>query len=89
MQNHTLVEMIKYLSVGRCKKYTLLVCYDGSGEAIYSVSAEFVGGDVSDRAFAEDICRDRRAAERFLYLIAYNEAEPCHLKDIVCDMLPL
>ena len=89
MQNNILIEIIKYLSIGRRIKYSLLASYDGSGEAIYSVSAEFMEGDVSDRAFAEDTCRDRKTAERFLYLIASEEAEPCHLNDIVYDMLPL
>lgn len=89
MQNNILVEISKYLPSGRCIKYILYLLRDGSGEEIYSLSAEFTGGEYCDRAFVEDISHDRGRAERFLYLIAFEEVEPCHLRDVVYDLLPL
>ena len=85
MQNRILLELNKYLPSGRHIKYTLYVC----GEDKYSVCAEFVGEDSDDRELAEDICRDRKSAEDFIYLLSRNEVEPCHLMDIVYDMLPI
>ena len=86
MKNDKIVEISKYLPSGRCIKYTLFESCNEYGAEIFSVSAEFVGYSLE---LVEDICRDRKSAEKFLYLIASENVEPCHLKDIVYDMLPL
>lgn len=89
MKNNKIVEISKYLLCGRCIKYTLIESRDKENREVFSVSAEFVGEPESECEIANDICRDRGSAEQFLYLIAAGEAEPCHLKDIIYDMLPL
>lgn len=89
MKNNKIIEISKYLPSGRVIKYTLFECCDERCGEVFSVSVEFVGDAKSECEFAEDICRDRRIAEQFLYLIAEEEVEPCHLGDIVYDMLPL
>lgn len=89
MKNNKIIELIKHLPSGRSIKYTLFEEHGGLGEGIFSVSAEFVGDTQDECEFARDVCRDSRVAERFLYLIATEEVEPCHLKDIVYDMLPI
>ena len=89
MKNNKIIELIKYLPSGRSIKYTLFEDRSELGEEVFSVSAEFVGDTQGECEFARDICRDSRVAERFLYLIATEEVEPCHMKDIVYDMLPI
>lgn len=89
MKNNKIIELIKHLPSGRSIKYTLFEDRSELGEEVFSVSAEFVGNEQEKCEFAEDICRESRVAERFLYLVATEEVEPCHLKDIVCDMLPI
>ncbi|MBE6608604.1 MAG: hypothetical protein E7633_08620 [Ruminococcaceae bacterium] len=89
MKNHIFVELIKQLSSHKSIKYLLFVSHNDLGEEIFSISAEFVGDASGESAIAEDICRDRKRAENFLYLIASEEVEPCHICDIVYDMLPL
>ena len=89
MKNDKIVEISKYLPSGRCIKYTLLESSDEFGFSAFSVSAEFVGDRQDGCEIAKDICRDRMSAERFVYLIAAESVEPCHLGDIVYDMLPI
>jgi hypothetical protein len=89
MKNDKIVEISKYLPSGRCVKYTLFESSDERRTEIFSVSAEFVGDTQDECEFAKDICRDRKVAERFVYLIAAESVEPCHLKDIIYDMLPI
>ena len=40
-------------------------------------------------AYAEDITDRKDAAERFLALISEGGLEPCHLYDLLEDLLPL
>ena len=89
MENDKIVEISKYLPSGRCVKYTLLESSDEFGAEVFSVSAEFVGDRQDGCEIVKDICRDRKVAERFVYLIAAESVEPCHLKDIIYDMLPI
>ncbi len=64
--------------------YRLYISQSEDGE-IYSLSVEMSG----ECSHAEDVCRNRSRAEEFLYLLAKEEVEPCHLLDVVYDMLPL
>ena len=89
MKNDKIVEISKYLPSGRVIKYTLFECRDGRESEVFSVSAELAGDRQGGCEIAKDICRDRMSAERFVYLIAAESVEPCHLKDIIYDMLPI
>lgn len=52
----------------------------------YSIAIEDRFGH---RAFVEDVTDDYEAAKRFLQLLCQEDAEPCHLFDLVEDSLPL
>lgn len=68
----------------RYAEYVLNV-EENRGESICSVEITMCG----DREYAYDICRDVSRAREFLWSLADGEVEPCHLKDIVYDLLPL
>lgn len=53
----------------------------GYSVAICSRNAKF--------AYARDITENRDAAERFFALICKGGLDPCHLNDVLEDMLPL
>lgn len=52
----------------------------------YSVA---ICGKNGQFAFASDITNRRDAAERFFSLICKGDLAPCHLYDVLEDMLPL
>lgn len=79
-----IVRIDKRNSINMLITYRLYVSQSEDGE-IYSLSVEMSG----ERSRAEDVCRDRSRAEEFLYLLAKEEVEPCHLHDILYDSLPL
>lgn len=84
------MDMLEIFNIKKKNSINMLIEYklylsQTEGEKIYSVSIE----TAQDRAFAEDVCRDRKSAEDFLYLLAREEVEPCHLLDIVYDVLPI
>ncbi len=84
MNLRELVVINKQNSINMLITYKLYISKTREDD-IYSMSIE-TSDDIS---FAEDICCDRESAERFLYLLAKEEVEPCHLHDIVYDTLPL
>ncbi len=79
-----IIEINKNIYGNRSVEYTLYIS-EKEGEEICSIGVKIA----EDKAFAEDVCRDRKRAEDFLYLIAREELEPCHLLDVVCDALPI
>lgn len=79
-----IVRIDKRNSINMLITYKLYVSKSEEGE-IYSLSVEKAG----ECSCAEDVCRDRIRAEDFLYLLAKEELEPCHLTDVLYDMLPL
>ncbi len=87
MENAALCEIIKIdkkISENRYARYILYIS-EKDGYNICSIGVEIS----EDKAFAEDFCRDRKTAEKFLYLIADEGLEPCHLPDVIYDILPI
>ena len=87
MENNSLrpiIQINKNTIDNRSARYTLYVS-ERESEKIYSISVCIE----DDTAFAEDITRGRKRAEEFLYLIAGEELEPCHLLDVLYDTLPI
>lgn len=56
------------------------------GRQTYSVAV--YDGNLG-HAYASDVTDDRTPAEKFLYLISEGGPEPCHLYDVLEDVLPL
>lgn len=56
------------------------------GRNAYSVA---VYSSSTGCAFAEDVTDSRQAAESFMELLQAQELEPCHLSDLLEDLLPL
>ena len=78
------VKIEKQLSNMRYAEYILGV-EEKHGESICSVEIAMCG----EHSYAYDICRDVSRARELLQMLADGEVEPCHLRDIVCDLLPL
>lgn len=81
------VRVSKRNSVGALIEYKLYISKNtdnGAGD-ICSIGIE----TSCERSLVRDICRDRERAEGFLYLLVREEVEPCHLADIVYDLLPI
>ncbi len=85
----TVLKITKYVSENYSVNYTLISEENTDGERIFSVYVEKAGIGISDKVHAEDISRDRESAEKFLYLISSQDVEPCHLYDILYDMMPI
>jgi hypothetical protein len=79
-----MVKIEKRLSDKRLARYILDI-EEKDLENICSI--EICIGSERERAY--DVCRDMFRARDFLQMLADGEGEPCHLKDIVCDNLPL
>ena len=57
-------------------------------ESVYSLLAvRYSDGTVVDYSFMFDVCRDGESALRILEILRKNEVYPCHLKDVVTDLL--
>lgn len=82
--NSVKVKITKELSHTLWCEYTLHVINDGD-ETVCSIEIA-MDGKISR---ANDISRDIKSAENFLYLLAKEEVEPCHLLDIVYDAVPI
>lgn len=74
----------KSISNARSAEYSLTVTKDGA-RTICSIDIR-IGGE---EATAYDVCESVHKAEEFLNILADGEVEPCHLKDIVYDILPM
>ncbi|MGN1098337.1 MAG: DUF6514 family protein [Clostridia bacterium] len=55
---------------------------------VYGVEAEMtINGTVTSRASVSDVFCLKSDAEKLLKLLAENGAEPCHIVDIIQDLL--
>ena len=78
------VKIDKRLSNGRLAEYILDI-REINGETVCSIE---ISVD-SEASSVYDVCRDTDGARKILQMLADGEAEPCHLQDIIYDMLPL
>ncbi len=54
---------------------------------VYTISAKSFGFTVEDSATVKDFCSDPDFAETILYKLAKGRVRPCHLQDVLYDIL--
>jgi hypothetical protein len=82
------IKIEKHTSGGRCLTYTLT---EGRLESrtSYSVEITMTSEKGIESSLADDVSGDLIASEGLLRLLADMEVEPCHLYDVLEDMLPI
>ena len=68
--------------------HSTFLLYEETYSDRYGYSIAIFNRDAQS-AFAFDVTENRRAAEQFLTLICEGGLDPCHLYDVLEDMLPL
>lgn len=82
------IKVSKEYPNARIVTYTLISSAKEERES-YSVEICMLRGEEREVTIAEDVSSNGEASERLLYLLASADAEPCHLYDILEDLLPL